>query len=172
MIFLAWPNNPTGNLFVREDVRRVIEQAPGLVVLDEAYHAFAGDSFMDQLGKHDNLLVMRTLEPKQLEVVRIEPQLLSTAFDTGVTGDTVDMVGIGPSGMGRRDMQERQEARWLDVTFPELGHSRTTDMAVSSGGGAMISPVRGTVTAEAPVPPEKLTTSSPSVVSGRPSGRN
>ncbi len=34
------------------------------------------------------------LEPKQLEVVRIEPQLLSTAFDTEVTGDTVDMVGI------------------------------------------------------------------------------
>jgi hypothetical protein len=33
------------------------------------------------------------------------------------------MVGLGPSGKGRRDNQERNESRWLDVTFPELGHS-------------------------------------------------
>src|SRR5262249_61025730 len=41
----------------------------------------------------------------------------------GVSHRSVDMVGIGPSGQGRRDMQERNEARWLDVSFPELGHS-------------------------------------------------
>ena len=41
----------------------------------------------------------------------------------GVSHRSVDMVGIGPSGKGRRDMQERNEARWLDVSFPELGHS-------------------------------------------------
>ena len=41
----------------------------------------------------------------------------------GVSHRSVDMVGIGPSGKGRRDMQERNEARWLDVTFPDLGHS-------------------------------------------------
>jgi histidinol-phosphate aminotransferase len=71
VIFLAWPNNPTGNLFAREDVLRVIERAPGLVVLDEAYHAFAGESFMDQLGKHDNLLVMRTLSKQGLAGLRL-----------------------------------------------------------------------------------------------------
>jgi len=71
VIFLAWPNNPTGNLFAREDIVRVIEQAPGLVVLDEAYHAFAGESFMDQLGRHDNLLVMRTLSKQGLAGLRL-----------------------------------------------------------------------------------------------------
>ncbi|GAB4507615.1 MAG: histidinol-phosphate transaminase [Sulfuricaulis sp.] len=71
VIFLAYPNNPTGNLFAREDVVRVIEQAPGLVVLDEAYHAFAGQSFMDQLGQHDNLLVMRTLSKQGLAGLRL-----------------------------------------------------------------------------------------------------
>lgn len=71
VIFLAWPNNPTGNLFAREDVLRVIEQAPGLVVLDEAYHAFAGESFMDELGKHDNLLVMRTMSKQGLAGLRL-----------------------------------------------------------------------------------------------------
>src|SRR3989344_5308009 len=71
MIFLAYPNNPTGNLFSREDVARVIEASPGLVVLDEAYHAFAGRSFMDRLGKHDNLLVMRTLSKQGLAGLRL-----------------------------------------------------------------------------------------------------
>ncbi len=36
---------------------------------------------------------------------------------------SVDMVGIGPSGSGRRDMAERLNARWLDICFPERGHS-------------------------------------------------
>jgi histidinol-phosphate aminotransferase len=71
VIFLAYPNNPTGNLFSREDVERIIEASPGLVVLDEAYHAFAGDSFMDRLGRHDNLLVMRTLSKQGLAGLRL-----------------------------------------------------------------------------------------------------
>jgi len=41
----------------------------------------------------------------------------------GVSHRSVDMVGIGPSGKGRRDMGERNQARWLDVSFPNLGHS-------------------------------------------------
>jgi len=41
----------------------------------------------------------------------------------GVSHRSVDMVGIGPSGQSRRDMGERNQARWLDVSFPELGHS-------------------------------------------------
>jgi histidinol-phosphate aminotransferase len=71
VIFLAYPNNPTGNLFAREDVLRLIERAPGLVVLDEAYHAFAGESFMDQLCSYDNLLVMRTLSKQGLAGLRL-----------------------------------------------------------------------------------------------------
>ena len=71
VIFLAYPNNPTGNLFSRADVERILEKAPGLVVLDEAYHAFAGESFMDRLGQHDNLLVMRTLSKQGLAGLRL-----------------------------------------------------------------------------------------------------
>ncbi|MGQ0651838.1 MAG: pyridoxal phosphate-dependent aminotransferase, partial [Betaproteobacteria bacterium] len=46
LVFLAYPNNPTGVLYPEEDVARVIRACPGLVVLDEAYHVFAGKSFM------------------------------------------------------------------------------------------------------------------------------
>ena len=46
LVFIAYPNNPTGNLFDAGLIERVIEAAPGLVVVDEAYHAFAGAIFL------------------------------------------------------------------------------------------------------------------------------
>lgn len=71
VIFLAYPNNPTGNLFAQEDVKAVIEAAPGLVVVDEAYHAFAGHSFMPMLAEYDNLVVMRTVSKMGLAGLRL-----------------------------------------------------------------------------------------------------
>ncbi len=71
LIFIAYPNNPTGNLFDREIVLDVINHAPGLVVIDEAYHAFAGTSFMEYLDDFDNLLVMRTLSKSGLAGLRL-----------------------------------------------------------------------------------------------------
>ncbi|HLD13108.1 MAG TPA: histidinol-phosphate transaminase [Burkholderiales bacterium] len=71
VVFLAWPNNPTGNLFDAAAVEEVIRRAPGLVVVDEAYHAFCQQSFMDRLGLYDNLLVMRTLSKQGLAGLRL-----------------------------------------------------------------------------------------------------
>lgn len=71
LIFLACPNNPTGNLFDEELMLEVIREAPGLVVVDEAYHAFAGRSFVQYLGAFDNLLVMRTLSKSGLAGLRL-----------------------------------------------------------------------------------------------------
>jgi histidinol-phosphate aminotransferase len=71
LIFIAYPNNPTGNLFDREIVLDVIKQAPGLVVIDEAYHAFAGASFMEYLDDFENLLIMRTLSKSGLAGLRL-----------------------------------------------------------------------------------------------------
>ncbi len=71
VVFLAYPNNPTGNLFDDDSVRAIIEAAPGLVVLDEAYHAFAARSWMPQLPAYPNLLVMRTLSKMGLAGLRL-----------------------------------------------------------------------------------------------------
>ena len=71
LVFIAYPNNPTGNLFDAGLIERVIEAAPGLVVLDEAYHAFAGKTFMPRLARHPNLLVMRTLSKLGLAGIRL-----------------------------------------------------------------------------------------------------
>ena len=56
VVFLAYPNNPTGNLFDADDIAEILRIAPGLVVLDEAYTAYAGRSFMPRLAEFDNLL--------------------------------------------------------------------------------------------------------------------
>ena len=71
LVFVAYPNNPTGNLFPEDDVARIIALAPGLVVLDEAYHVFAGKSFMKRLAVFPNLVVMRTVSKLGLAGLRL-----------------------------------------------------------------------------------------------------
>lgn len=71
LIFLACPNNPTGNLFDEDDVCAVIEAASGLVVIDEAYEIFAGHSYLHLLERYPNLLVMRTLSKIGLAGLRL-----------------------------------------------------------------------------------------------------
>jgi histidinol-phosphate aminotransferase len=71
LIFIAYPNNPTGNLFDAGLIERVIEAAPGLVVIDEAYHGFAEQSFLPRLAVRPNLLVMRTLSKLGLAGLRL-----------------------------------------------------------------------------------------------------
>ena len=71
LVFIAYPNNPTGNLFDEAAMTRIIEAAPGMAVVDEAYHAFAGRSFMPRLKDHPNLLVMRTLSKSGLAGLRL-----------------------------------------------------------------------------------------------------
>ncbi|MBI5462638.1 MAG: histidinol-phosphate transaminase [Gammaproteobacteria bacterium] len=71
VVFLAYPNNPTGNLFDADAVRRIIIEAPGLVIVDEAYAAFASATFMGALGEFPNLLVLRTVSKMGLAGLRL-----------------------------------------------------------------------------------------------------
>jgi histidinol-phosphate aminotransferase len=71
LIFIAYPNNPTGNLFDPEAIARIIEAAPGLVVVDEAYGPFTDQSFMTRLGDWPNLLVLRTVSKMGLAGLRL-----------------------------------------------------------------------------------------------------
>jgi histidinol-phosphate aminotransferase len=71
LVFIAYPNNPTGVLYPEEDVVRVIKACPGLVVVDEAYHVFAGRSFMPRLAEFSNLVVIRTVSKLGLAGIRL-----------------------------------------------------------------------------------------------------
>jgi histidinol-phosphate aminotransferase len=71
VVFIAYPNNPSGNLFSEEAIAQIIVAAPGLVVIDEAYHAFARKTFMTRLAEFPNLVVMRTLSKLGLAGIRL-----------------------------------------------------------------------------------------------------
>jgi histidinol-phosphate aminotransferase len=59
VLYLASPNNPTGNVLPREQLLRLLE-FPVAVVIDEAYSEFAGESAVKLVAKRDNLIVVRT----------------------------------------------------------------------------------------------------------------
>ena len=71
VIFLAYPNNPTGNLFDAAVIREILEHSSGLVVVDEAYAPFTDASFMPELERYDNLLVLRTVSKLGLAGLRL-----------------------------------------------------------------------------------------------------
>jgi histidinol-phosphate aminotransferase len=71
LTFIAYPNNPTGNLFSMDHVEAVLDATPGVVVIDEAYAPFAQASFFPQLERRSNLLVLRTVSKLGLAGLRL-----------------------------------------------------------------------------------------------------
>jgi histidinol-phosphate aminotransferase len=81
LVFLAYPNNPTGNLFAVSEIVGILRAAPGIVVVDEAYHAFADASFLPRIAEFPNLLVLRTVSKIGMAGLR-----LGYAVAAGVDG--------------------------------------------------------------------------------------
>jgi histidinol-phosphate aminotransferase len=66
------PNNPTGSSLSLADVERLCRDGDGLVVIDEAYHEFAGETVAPLLERHPNLVVLRTFsKAKALAGLRV-----------------------------------------------------------------------------------------------------
>jgi len=61
LVYLCNPNNPTGHTFSKEDILKVLDAVPSLVILDEAYIEFFGESGVNLITKHPRLLILRTL---------------------------------------------------------------------------------------------------------------
>ena len=61
LLYLCNPNNPTGYIFPKQDIIKILDAVPSLVVLDEAYIEFFGESGVDLLAGHPRLLILRTL---------------------------------------------------------------------------------------------------------------
>ncbi len=71
IVYLAYPNNPTANLWDDAAIDAIIEAAPGLVVMDEAYQPFAERDSRQRLVRHAHVLLMRTMSKFGLAGVRI-----------------------------------------------------------------------------------------------------
>jgi histidinol-phosphate aminotransferase len=71
VIFIATPNNPTANCFQDAQVRELIEASPGVIVVDEAYHPFSGQTFLPLLEAHPHLIILRTLSKIGMAGLRV-----------------------------------------------------------------------------------------------------
>ena len=74
IVYLAYPNNPTGNLWNDEVIEKIIlaqGAQGGLVVMDEAYQPFASKSYAGRITRHAHVLLMRTLSKFGLAGVRL-----------------------------------------------------------------------------------------------------
>ena len=72
--YLAYPNNPTANLWDDAVIERIILAAGeqgGLVVMDEAYQPFSSKSYLDRMARHGHVLLMRTLSKFGLAGARL-----------------------------------------------------------------------------------------------------
>jgi histidinol-phosphate aminotransferase len=59
--YLCSPNNPTGGALSRSAVERIVEQAAGLVIIDQAYVEFGGEGFIDMVSSRRPVLITRTM---------------------------------------------------------------------------------------------------------------
>ena len=74
LTYIAYPNNPTGNLFDEAVVQKIVDAVgaqDGLVVFDEAYQPFSSRTWMPRLAAHEHVLVLRTLSKFGLAGVRM-----------------------------------------------------------------------------------------------------
>jgi histidinol-phosphate aminotransferase len=125
LIFLAYPNNPTGNLFDASAIEQIIEASEGLVVIDEAYYAFASSSFLPQLGRYDNLLVMRTFSKLGMAGLRLgylagskvwleQLEKLRLPYNVGVLTQTVADILLQHHGVLLQQAEQiRRDRTWL-----------------------------------------------------------
>jgi len=85
VVILCSPNNPTGCVLRSEDLSRLLSIAPGLVVIDEAYHEFAQRSVVSLLNEFDRLVVLRTFSKAMaLAALRVGYLLASPALVTEI----------------------------------------------------------------------------------------
>ena len=71
VIFLAYPNNPTGQILDKKFIEQVLKKAPGVVVLDEAYSPYTSHSVIDFIDKYNNAILIRTFSKIGLAGVRL-----------------------------------------------------------------------------------------------------
>ncbi|MDA8227149.1 MAG: histidinol-phosphate transaminase [Desulfitobacterium hafniense] len=60
VIIVCSPNNPTGTLYPRQEILKIVQETGKIVIVDEAYSEFAGESLINEISNYPNLIVMRT----------------------------------------------------------------------------------------------------------------
>lgn len=97
IVVLLNPNNPIGNVYSEEDAEKIIEKAhkmKAIVVIDEAYHYFYKNTFLEFIKKRDNVIILRTfsklfsLAACRLGVIISTPEIINYIKNARLTFDT------------------------------------------------------------------------------------
>ena len=97
IVVLLNPNNPVGNTYTTEEVKKIIQRArevDALVIVDEAYHYFYPETMIPLIEKYDNLAILRTfsklfsLAACRLGIIISSPQVIHYTKNAKLTFDT------------------------------------------------------------------------------------
>lgn len=109
VVFLGYPNNPTGNCFDEVLIERLLAESDALVVVDEAYFEFSGRTWMDRVTSHEHLVVLRTMS-KAFGLAGIRVGFLVSS-ETVVKGVRTVKLPYNLNRLSRVTAEEALEAR-------------------------------------------------------------
>ena len=78
IVFLSYPNNPTGKCFSGKAIFEILKDSSSIVVIDEAYSDFSDRSFLSYINKFKNLIILKTLSKIGMSSLRIGMALSNT----------------------------------------------------------------------------------------------
>ena len=134
LLFLARPNAPTGNAFVKADVERICGAFPGIVWIDEAYVDFADDHCAELVRRFDNVVVSRTLSKSySLAAIRLgwayaNPALISEmmkvkdSYNVNMLTQVLATAALRDTSTMRVQAERIRTTRaWVSAELVELG---------------------------------------------------
>ncbi|QAA34980.1 histidinol-phosphate transaminase [Clostridium manihotivorum] len=71
VVFISVPNNPTGGIINKEELLKIVSSVNSIVVIDEAYFEFYGETLINEINKYNNLIVLRTASKIGLAALRL-----------------------------------------------------------------------------------------------------
>lgn len=128
LFFLTRPNAPTGVTHPLEEVERLCENFPGIVVIDEAYADFSDDNCLDFVKRYDNVIVLRTfsksfsLAGMRIGVAMARPEIINEfmktkdSYNLNAVGQAVGLAAMRDFAymQARAEQVKRTRARLTD----------------------------------------------------------
>lgn len=125
LIFICSPNNPTGNSMDRDDIEFILNNFPGLVIVDEAYVNYSRQrSFISELTEYPNLVVMQTLS-KAWGMAGVRIGMAFASDDIIAVLNKIKPpynIGSPAQGLAREALENIEQVNeWIRITVAERG---------------------------------------------------
>jgi len=131
LIFVCSPNNPTANIFNRDDITALLKTFPGLVVVDEAYIDFSAQkSWLEEINNYDNLVVLQTFSKAwgmanvrmgmayaQKEIIDV---LSAIKYPYNINGITQQVVLDSLKNVHKKESMVKEIVEQRDIIMAEL----------------------------------------------------